>query len=133
MEPGAIDMVGLSYGGQYALFLPAVEPCIRASVSSCYFNDRSTLEWEDYTWFGAAGRFFDEQTALLTRQRRLFIQTADNDAIFPADGAQRAWKRLKALSADDLSWVDFRMFAGVHELDKDNGQLERMVAALHED
>lgn len=130
VKPGALGMVGLSYGGQYTLFFSAVEPRIKAAVSSCYFNDRHTLEWPDYTWFGAAERFLDEQVALLTRPRRLFIQVADNDEIFHADGAQRAWKRLQKYSADDLSWVDFRMFHGVHELDKDDGQLLQMMEIL---
>ncbi len=130
VKPGAIGMVGLSYGGQYALLFPAVEPRVQASLSSCYFNDRHTVEWSDYTWFGAGEMFFDEQIALLSRSRRLWIQAATNDEIFSAEGAQRAWERLKELSADDLSWVDFRLFEGVHELDKDDGQLQALMDVL---
>jgi hypothetical protein len=33
-------MYGLSQGGQTALFLPALDPRIAASVCACYFNDR---------------------------------------------------------------------------------------------
>src|SRR5207249_304822 len=33
-----VGMVGLSYGGYYALVTPAVDTRIQASVSSCYFG-----------------------------------------------------------------------------------------------
>ena len=131
VKPGALGMTGLSYGGQYALFFPAVEPRIRASLSSCYFNDRHAVEWSDYTWFDAGNAFFDEQIALLTRPRKLMLQAATNDEIFSVEGAQRAWQRLCEVSADDLSWVDFRLFEGVHELDKDETQMQMLLDELH--
>lgn len=37
----AIGMYGLSQGGQSALFMPALDVRIRASVSSAFFNDRT--------------------------------------------------------------------------------------------
>ncbi len=130
VEPGALGMVGLSYGGQYTLFMAAVEPRLKACLSSCYFNDRNTIEWPDYTWFGAGEKFFDAEIALLARPRKLYIQVSDNDEVFFADGARREWARLQQLSADDLAWVNFRMFKGVHEFDWDNGQVEALMADL---
>lgn len=126
----AFGMAGLSYGGQYALFLPAVEPRIKASLSSCYFCDRHLVEWSDYTWFDAAGRFFDEEIAMLSRPRHLFIQSANHDPIFSCEGAQRAWKRLQSACGSDLSWVDFHVFEGEHEFDKDPAQLSRFIQTL---
>lgn len=40
VDPRRIGMYGLSQGGQSALFLPALDTRIQASVSSAFFNDR---------------------------------------------------------------------------------------------
>jgi hypothetical protein len=40
VDPRRIGMYGLSQGGQSALFLPALDERIQASVSSAYFNTR---------------------------------------------------------------------------------------------
>ncbi len=130
VKPGALGMVGLSYGGQYTLFMSAVEPRLKACLSSCYFNDRNTIEWPDYTWFGAGEKFFDAEIALLARPRKLYIQVATDDEVFFADGAARAWATLQRHSADDLAWVNFRMFKGVHEFDWDDGQLNALMNDL---
>ena len=74
---GAVGMMGLSYGGQYALFLPAVDMRVTVSLCSCFFNDRHHLEWSDFTWFDAAARFFDAEIALLMHPRKLFIQVGE--------------------------------------------------------
>lgn len=128
----AIGMMGLSYGGQYALLLPAVEPRIAASLSSCFFNDRHHLEWSDFTWFDAANRFMDAEIALLTRPRKLFLQVADQDPVFPVKDAVKEWERLKALCSEDLNWVNFRAFEGEHEFDKDDGQMNALLQELRQ-
>ncbi len=128
--PGALGMVGLSYGGQYTLFLSAVEPRLRAALSSCYFNDRHTIEWPDYTWFDAAGHFLDAEIALLSHPRKLFLQVGKQDPTFRVDGAAREWQRLRQLCGEKTEWVDFQMFDGEHEFDRDNTQLERFMAAV---
>ena len=38
VDPTRVGMVGLSYGGYYALVTPAVDPRIKVSVSSCYYG-----------------------------------------------------------------------------------------------
>lgn len=38
IDPKRVGMVGLSYGGYYALVTPALDPRIKVSVSSCYFG-----------------------------------------------------------------------------------------------
>lgn len=38
VDPRRVGMVGLSYGGYYTLITTALEPRIRAAVSSCYFG-----------------------------------------------------------------------------------------------
>ena len=132
VKPGAFGMVGLSYGGQYTLFASAVEPRLRASLSSCYFNDRNKLEWEDYTWFNAGARFFDSEIAMLSHPRRLFIQVAAEDPLFLSPDALREWARLQELCKGDLDWVNFRCFTGEHEFDKDDGQLDALMKLLME-
>lgn len=127
---GAIGMMGLSYGGQYALFLPAVDTRVAASLSSCFFNYRHHLEWSDFTWFNAAARFFDAEIALLINPRKLFIQVGEYDPIFSVKGAVKEWERLKSLCGENLNWVDFRVFQGDHEFDKDDTQLNMLLEEL---
>jgi dienelactone hydrolase len=38
VDPKRVAMVGLSYGGYYTLVTTALEPRIKAAVSSCYFG-----------------------------------------------------------------------------------------------
>ena len=38
VDASRVAMVGLSYGGYYALITPAVDPRIKVSVSSCYYG-----------------------------------------------------------------------------------------------
>ena len=128
--PEAMGMVGLSYGGQYTLFFSAIEPRIKAALSSCYFNDRHKVEWSDYTWFDAGEKFFDAEIAMLSRPRRLFIQAGSDDPGFLSPDALHEWERLQKLSADDLTWVDFNLFKGEHEFDKDDRQLRAVVDLL---
>src|ERR1051326_2665006 len=42
VDPKRVAMVGLSYGGYYALVTPALEPRIKVALSSCYFG---VQEW----------------------------------------------------------------------------------------
>lgn len=86
INPDRISMVGLSYGGFYALFFAALEPRIRAVVSSCFVNDRYRYNWEDWVWSGSARRFLDSEVARMICPRPLFLETGQNDELFEPSG-----------------------------------------------
>ena len=60
-----IGMYGLSQGGQSALWLPALEKRIQATVASCFFNERFTKQ------------------VILTPETTPFLHTAEGDKIYP--------------------------------------------------
>jgi dienelactone hydrolase len=60
-----IGMYGLSQGGQSALWLPALEKRIQATVVSCFFNERFTKQ------------------VMKTPETDPFIHTAEGDKIYP--------------------------------------------------
>jgi len=130
VKPDALGMAGLSYGGQYALFTPAVEPRLKASLSSCYFSDRNKMEWSDFTWFNAGAKFLDAEIAMLTHPRKLFIQIGENDQGFHSPDGMREWARLQKLCAGDTDWVNFHCFKGQHEFDTDDTQLDALMQYL---
>jgi dienelactone hydrolase len=87
VDPTRVAMVGLSYGGYYALVTPAVEPRIKAAVSSCYFGVQEyRYELDELSVpsdFRFADRFTlhkDSELVALICPRPLEIQAGETDA-----------------------------------------------------
>jgi dienelactone hydrolase len=81
-----IGMVGLSYGGYYALVTPAVDRRIKVSVSSCYYGvqegryQRDELSVpSDFRFQGRMTFFRDSDLAALVCPRALQIQAGSGD------------------------------------------------------
>jgi dienelactone hydrolase len=64
VDPGRVAMVGLSYGGCYTLVTTALEPRIRAAVSSCYFGVQEGRYEQDELSVPSDFRFMDRFTLL---------------------------------------------------------------------
>lgn len=121
-----IAMVGLSYGGYYALVVPALEPRIKVAVSSCYFGVQEyRYEGDELSVpsdFRFADRFSllrDSEIVALICPRALLIQAGKND-----DGPHRDMGIKIAPEAaayyDRLGQSDrfrFVVFDGGHEFD----------------
>jgi dienelactone hydrolase len=121
-----IAMVGLSYGGYYALVVPALEPRIKVAVSSCYFGVQEyRYELDELSVpsdFRFADRFSllrDSEIVALICPRALLIQAGKND-----DGPHRDMGI--RLAPDAASYYDklgrqnffkFLVFDGGHEFD----------------
>jgi dienelactone hydrolase len=81
-----IAMVGLSYGGYYALVVPALEPRIKVAVSSCYFGVQE-YRYEadelgipsDFRFADRFSLFRDSEIGALICPRPLLIQAGKND------------------------------------------------------
>ena len=81
-----VAMVGLSYGGYYALVTPAIDTRIKVSVSSCYFGVQEFRYARDENGIPSDFRFKDRFTLLrdpeiaaLICPRALQIQAGAND------------------------------------------------------
>lgn len=86
VDPKRVAMVGLSYGGYYSLVTPALDPRIRAVVSSCYFGVQEGRYAEDELSVPSDFRFPDRFTlfedpaiAALICPRPLEIQAGARD------------------------------------------------------
>ena len=124
-----VGVIGLSYGGMYALHFGALDTRIFATYSSCWFSDRTKHNWHDWTYFNAENEFFDAETASLVLPRKLYIEVADHDEAFPAADCRFERARLEkyAEKANVFSSLCFKEFDGKHELDTDNTNLDRFV------
>jgi dienelactone hydrolase len=87
VDPKRVGMVGLSYGGYYALVTPALEPRIKASVSSCYFGvqegryEQAELSVpSDFRFPDRFTLYNDPEIAALICPRALEIQAGAKDA-----------------------------------------------------
>jgi dienelactone hydrolase len=119
IDPDRIGMIGLSYGGMYALKTGAADTRIKAVVSSCWFNDRTKYLLPDWSYRGGE-KFMDPEIASLILPRKLYIEIGREDALFNAQDAKGEFDRLKSYAekagcADSLR---IKIFSGVHELDK---------------
>ena len=86
VDPKRVGMVGLSYGGYYTLVTMALEPRIRAGVSSCYFGVQEGRYAQDELSVPGDFRFPDRFTLLndpevaaLICPRPLEIQAGSRD------------------------------------------------------
>ena len=110
IDENRIGMMGLSYGGFYALYISAAEPRIKSTFSSCFFCDRFSSKTEptgcrqDWLWQNSANSFFDAEVAALIAPRALYIENGAIDQLFPIDLVKEESERLKpfysAASAD---------------------------------
>lgn len=118
VDPERIGMVGLSYGGMHTLTAAAVDPRIKSAYSSCFFNDRAKINWNDWSHFGQLSLFKDAEVGGLIAPRALYIEVGADDPLFPAEAASREAARLaefyRAAGAEEK--FAFRAFPGVHEL-----------------
>lgn len=124
VDPKRVAMVGLSYGGYYAVVTPAIDRRIKVSVSSCYFGVQEWRYERDELSVPSDFRFMDRFTLLrdpeivaLICPRALLIQAGSRDDADHRDmGIQLApqaadyYKRLGLPNA-----FQFTLFDGGHE------------------
>jgi dienelactone hydrolase len=124
VDPKRVAMVGLSYGGYYTLVTAALEPRIKAAVSSCYFG---VQEWRfgqdelglpsDFKFMDRMSLFQDSELVALICPRYLEIQAGDKDNPSHVDGgrmlAPKAAEYYERLGLKDR--FRFVVFNGGHE------------------
>jgi len=124
VDPKRIAMVGLSYGGYYTLVVPALEPRIKVSVSSCYFGVQEGRYERDELSVPSDFKFKDRFTLLrdpeivaLICHRALESQVGSMDDTDHRDpgkmlAPEAAAYYQKLHRADDFRYV---LFNGGHE------------------
>ena len=125
-----LGMVGLSYGGFYTLFTHAIDTRLKSAISCSFFNERKKYTWCDWSWKNAAYTYSDAEIACLTYPRKFWIQIGDNDDLFDVKSGIREFERFKKLSSAKEQWVNFTVFSGTHEFNKDNSDVEAFAKEL---
>lgn len=95
VDANRLAMVGLSYGGYYALVTPAVDTRIKVAVCSCYYGvqesryERDELSIpSDFKFPGRFTLFKDSDLAALICPRALQIQAGSKDGVDHRDGGK---------------------------------------------
>lgn len=128
IDPERVAMVGLSYGGYYALVTPAIDTRIKVSVCSCYYGvqesryERDELSVpSDFQFMDRFSLFRDSDLAALVCPRALQIQAGEKDGVDHRDGGKKLAPLSKAyyekLGIGDR--FEHRIFAGGHEFHDD--------------
>ena len=88
VDPARVGMVGLSYGGYYALVTPGLDSRIKVSVCSCYYGvqegryERDELSIpSDFKFKDRFTLFRDSELAALICPRALQIQAGSKDGV----------------------------------------------------
>lgn len=90
-----IGMVGLSYGGFYTLYAAAVDKRIKAALCSCFFRKPYQMLLTDLIWQNNANLFTDSEAAMLVYPRKLHIQSADHDDLYPEKEMLEAFDQIR--------------------------------------
>jgi len=131
VDPERIGYYGLSYGGYSALWIPPLEPRLKAIVVSGHFNDwRSKITSdatrtsyllhpdEDFYDWNVLHRFTHVELVTLVAPRPVCIEYGRRDGITTPAWTAYAWKQLSAIH-DHLGLQDrivLAEFDGVHEV-----------------
>ncbi len=95
VDASRVAMVGLSYGGYYALVTPAIDTRIKVAVCSCYYGvqearyERDELSIpSDFKFKDRFTLFRDSDIAALICPRALQIQAGSKDGVDHRDGGK---------------------------------------------
>ena len=115
VDPKRVAMVGLSYGGYYALVTPALDTRIKCAVSSCYFGVQEWRYERDELGVPSDFRFIDRFTLLrdpeivaLICPRALEIQAGTNDDSRTGTWACSLRRRRPSTTGSSARADDFR-------------------------
>lgn len=124
-------MVGMSYGGFYTMYTAAIDKRIKSALSCSQFCTRDEWVGCDWTWFKSAEMFDDAEIACLVYPRKLCIEVADKDGLFDWKFSRKSYERIKEICADvGTDWIDFIVFNGEHEFNKDDMPIENLIKDL---
>lgn len=129
VDADRVGMVGLSYGGYYALVTPALDKRIKVSVCSCYYGvqesryDRDELSIPgDFRFQDRFTLFRDGELAALVCPRALQIQAGQTDGVDHREGGKRE-APISAVYYRELKLSDrfqHLVFEGGHEFHDDS-------------
>jgi dienelactone hydrolase len=112
VNPNRIGYYGLSYGGYSAIWMPPLEPRLKLTVISAFFNDWHTMltdtsrygqsYWtlpdEDFYNWNVLNRFVHTQMIAAMWPRPVCIEYGSEDQVTTPGWHQRAWQEVNAFA-----------------------------------
>ena len=133
IDADRVGMMGLSWGGFYALVAPAIDTRIKVALSSCFFNDRYNYDLSPAVWFDSAGYFLDAEIAFLVCPRPLYIEVGRRDDLFTVETARPEAQKVQAQyrKLEIESRFRYHEHEGGHEFDKTDEGIEFLAHWLN--
>jgi hypothetical protein len=131
-DAARIGAAGLSYGGFYALYAAACDTRIKATLSSCFINDRFAYNWPDLVWKDSGNQFLDAEACGLVCPRALCLEAANRDEVFGIASARLEAKKASVFyeKLGLRSRFVFHEFDGAHEFCSANVGIDFLRAQL---
>ena len=127
-----VGMIGLSYGGYFTLNTAATDVRIKSAFSAGCYNDRSVYDWCDWSYYNAAYKFGEAETAGLCAPRRLYISVGKADPVLNYETAipegERAIEFYRAAGCEDK--VRFYVWDGGHTVPDDDEGIDFLFRGL---
>ncbi len=126
-----IGVAGMSYGGMYALHFAAVDTRIKACYSSSFVCD--VFQWvkDDWSYQNAQNTFAIAETAGLIAPRPLVVAMGVDDPAYQKGTDNECQRILPYYQVFEKSEnFKYMTFQGVHEVDKNDEELEFLLNAL---
>ena len=126
-----IGVAGMSYGGMYALHFAAADTRVKACYSTSFVCD--VFEWvkDDWSYQNAQNTFAIAETAGLIAPRPLVVAMGVNDPAYQK-GTDKECERILPYYEIFNKKANFKYmtFEGVHEVDKNDEELDFILSAL---
>ena len=126
INPHKIGMMGVSYGGFFSLYTAAADPRIKAVYSGAAFNDKTQVNFIDWTWKNSAHSFLDAEVAALCIPRKVVIDVGREDKVFDYAPSQSEAKRAQLYykNAGATSSFVYNLWDGGHTFDAESNGFE---------
>lgn len=131
VDPDRIGYYGLSYGGYSAIWMPPLEPRIKASIISGHFNawtpkitnERIATSFlrhpnEDYYNWNVLNRFTHLELIAAMWPRAVAVEYGQRDGVTPPGWYRRAWREVEEFREawDAEESIESVFFNGGHEI-----------------
>ena len=121
-----IGVVGLSYGGMYAVHLAALDTRIKACYSCSWLCNGFEYAWPEWSYLNAQKTASSAETAALICPRALVVAMGDKDNLFDYRETKKTCARIAGFYRVFGEEKKFKcvIFNGAHEMDNANAELD---------
>lgn len=132
IDEGKVGMMGVSYGGFYALYAAAADTRIKAALASCSFNSRYEYCSQDMTWTGSAQKFLDAEVCALVCPRSLYLEVGRYDTVFDWNLAVKEYERAAQYyrSAGFAERLAFHIHPYAHVFDLSDAGIDFLLSGM---